>query len=279
MQVILDPGVTDPKSTQDKPGVGYEIVAAGQADGDCDSISWDNSTGTLKPGFPPVWNMETLEGYNEDPATVIRKVHMVFMNHLDAGYAIHLYQGNPYGFVSNVLNTYQREYMPRAIALQKTLRAMGRKENYIYTTHPWLVSLYLDCPPNMMMANGSQLFCPSGKERADFEAAVRRGDITWHHGPFNMEPENMMTPFLFEAGNNISADLDARYGFAPKFKTFSHRDVPSMTRAVIPLLKKQGFSAISVGQNDGTPPVFYGAKIWKDLESFRVLLVGLNDSK
>ena len=35
------------------------------------------------------------------------------------------------------------------------------------------------------------LVCPSGDEVAAFTAAVERGDIVWHAGPFNWQPENM----------------------------------------------------------------------------------------
>ena len=70
----------------------------------------DNVSGTVPPGFTLTW-------VKQEP---IKKVHLLFMNHLDVGYAIHLYEGNPYGFISNVLNTYQREYiLKRAISLQK----------------------------------------------------------------------------------------------------------------------------------------------------------------
>ena len=56
------------------------------------------------------------------------------------------------GFVNIILNLYFTEYFPRAAALHKTLEADGYTETFKYTTHPWLVSLYLDCPPNLVLA-------------------------------------------------------------------------------------------------------------------------------
>ena len=106
-----------------------------------------------------------------------------------------------------------------------------------------------------------------------FEEAVALGDITWQDGPFNLEPENCMNDYLFEAGLNISLNLNERFKLKePKAKTYSQRDVPSMTRAVIPLLNKLNFKAISVGQNPDTPPLFRGAKRWVDPESGTDLL-------
>lgn len=50
------------------------------------------------------------------------------------------------GFINNVLNTYFQLYFPRAVQLSQQLRHDQYEETFIYTTHPWLVSLYLDCP-------------------------------------------------------------------------------------------------------------------------------------
>jgi hypothetical protein len=62
-----------------------------------------------------------------------------------------------------------------------------------------------------------------------------------------------MAPALIEAGLQMSFDLDARFGL-PKKQTISQRDVPGMTRSLIPILKGAGVTAISVGANDGSTP-------------------------
>jgi len=66
----------------------------------------------------------------------------------DVGYA---------NYTVNVINKYFTEYFPRAIEIADGLRTGGYVETFIYTTHAWLVSLYLDCPPNLVLADGIRL--------------------------------------------------------------------------------------------------------------------------
>eukprot|EP01126_Amoeba_proteus_P059319 TRINITY_DN7739_c0_g1_i8.p1 TRINITY_DN7739_c0_g1~~TRINITY_DN7739_c0_g1_i8.p1 ORF type:complete len:363 (-),score=58.11 TRINITY_DN7739_c0_g1_i8:168-1256(-) len=189
------------------------------------------------------WNDNTVWKYLN-----IRKVHVVWMNHLDVGY-----NGIPVtGFINNVLNVYFHSHFPRALRLQKALRLLGSTDRFIYTTHPWLVSLYLDCP-TLVLANVT-LKCPSLEAVEEFTQAILRGDIVWHAGPFNLQPENM-DPSLFEYGLSMAQDLDIRFNIQRKLGVLSQRDVPGMTRSVIPLLVKHNVLGITVGQNFGTPPV------------------------
>ncbi|XP_048244901.1 uncharacterized protein LOC124124794 isoform X2 [Haliotis rufescens] len=191
-------------------------------------------------------------------ASSVETVHIIFMNHLDVGY-----NGiSPtVGFINNVLNIYFQLYFPRAVQLSQQLRHDQYEETFIYTTHPWLVSLYLDCP-NLIL-NNITLACPSTKDVAAFRDAVMRGDITWHAGPMNMQPENM-NQALFELSLNISLDVDAEFGIKRKYATLSQRDVPGMTAAVLPSLTKFNIVAVSVGVNPGTsPPAVPNPFIWK----------------
>jgi len=57
----------------------------------------------------------------------------------------------------SVINKYFTEYFPRAVDVANGLRSGGYVETFIYTTHAWLVSLYLDCPPNLVLVNGIRL--------------------------------------------------------------------------------------------------------------------------
>eukprot|EP00054_Salpingoeca_dolichothecata_P017102 m.101784 g.101784 ORF g.101784 m.101784 type:complete len:854 (-) comp22306_c0_seq1:77-2638(-) len=192
----------------------------------------------------------------------IEEVHIVSMNHLDVGY-----NGiNPIrGFINNILNVYFHLYFPRAIEVAETLRVENRTEGFVYTTHPFLVSLYLDCPPNLVLS-GIQLRCPSASEVETFKAAVLRGDITWHRGPMNLQPENMDAN-LFEGAIALAADLDKLFGL-PLKQTLSQRDVPGMTRGVVPLLVKNNASAISIGVNGGScPSLVPKLFVWKDKPS------------
>ena len=62
----------------------------------------------------------------------------------DVGYA---------NFINVIMDEYFTQYFDRAISLAESLRSGGFSESFIYTTHPWLVSLYLDCPPQLTLAN------------------------------------------------------------------------------------------------------------------------------
>ncbi|KAL4235485.1 hypothetical protein ACF0H5_007120 [Mactra antiquata] len=188
-------------------------------------------------------------GYSASSENVtIKHVHLIYMNHLDVGYSCN---GEP-GFLLNVLNRYFTDYFPRAVKIGLTLLVLGYRERFIYTTHPWLVSLYLDCPPNFQFA-GHQLQCPDFANKTNFIDAIKRGFITWHAGPMNMEFE-MMDELMNEFGIKISLDLDKRFGKDRKYRTVSQRDVPGTTISMIPIFKKMGISALSIGVNQATTP-------------------------
>jgi len=68
--------------------------------------------------------------------------------------------GADVGYVNysvSVINEYFTEYFPRAVEIADGLQTGGYVESFIYTTHAWLVSLYLDCPPNLTLADGIRL--------------------------------------------------------------------------------------------------------------------------
>jgi len=50
----------------------------------------------------------------------------------------------------------------------------------------YLVSLFLDCPPGM------GLHCPGVEARAEVEAAIRSGVITWHAFPHNAQVRSLI---------------------------------------------------------------------------------------
>ena len=55
--------------------------------------------------------------------------------------------------------------------------------------------------------------------------AAKRGDITWHAGPMNMQHE-VMDVSLATFGIKLSKELDDRMNINRKFRTLSQRDVP-----------------------------------------------------
>jgi len=60
-------------------------------------------------------------------------------------------------------------------------------------------------------------------------AAVDCGYITWHAGPMNLQIEMAHDPWLFEAGLDLSFQLDERFAITRKFHVLSQRDVPGLT--------------------------------------------------
>ncbi|XP_046548130.1 uncharacterized protein LOC124258103 [Haliotis rubra] len=198
------------------------------------------------------------------PKHDIDKVHVIFMNHLDVGY-----NGiDPtVGYASNVINRYFDVYYPRAIQVAEDLRRGGHTETFIYTTHPWLVYLYTNCHLLTPVLNGIPIHCPSSQQLSAFETAVKQGDIAWHAGAMNMQPE-YFSQLLFQLSLNVSKDLDQQFGIKRTYATMSQRDVPGMTKAVIPVLAENGIVAVSVGVNDGSaPPDVPNPFIWKFKDS------------
>ncbi|KAJ8311290.1 hypothetical protein KUTeg_011157 [Tegillarca granosa] len=188
----------------------------------------------------------------------VTRVHLIFMSHLDVGYDAYI------GFI---INEYFDTYFPRAISMAEGLVDSKYGERFIYTTHPWLVSLYIDCPPNFFLAGNVQIHCPKPEAIKAFTDAVNKGYITWHAGPMNMQFE-MFEPSLANFSLQISADLDKRFGIKRKFRVVSQRDVPGITQAVVPIFESAGIEAISVGVNDRTaPPAFPKIFNWKFLNS------------
>ena len=81
----------------------------------------------------------------------------------------------------------------------------------------------------------------------------------WHAFPFDGEPE-VYTDALFSFGLNFSAAVDIEFGL-PKKKVLSLRDVPGVTRAVVPLMSKAGVVGMTIGVNtNSAPPGVPGVK-------------------
>lgn len=194
----------------------------------------------------------------------VEMVHVINSCHLDIGFA---------DSSQGIINRYFTHHFPMAVTVGKELRAaaQGRdvpdKLNFMFQS--WVISMYLDCPP------GLGLVCPNTTQVADFEAAVRAGDVTWHAFPHNAELQ-MMDPALLEAGLALTWGLDDKFGL-PHKSTLSQRDVPGMTRALVPFLSKAGVAAISIGANDGsTPPSVPKVFKWVDAATNTSLLGLLN---
>ena len=174
-----------------------------------------------------------------------------FQNHLDVGFSCKgcggsssprdKIDGMSAPFTSTLLSFYVNEAIPMAINTSRALAASGNA-SYTYTTHCFLVSFFLDCPQHW-----PELRCPAPQLVKDFHDAVDAGWITWHAFPHNGEPETFDAE-LFADGIGLCHALDDRFG-KPHASVLSQRDVPGLTRSVIPLLAQQDVLALSVGAN------------------------------
>ena len=184
---------------------------------------------------------------------------MVFSNHLDVGFAAHV-EGQPadLGTDATVLDNYFGTYFPRALATAEALRADG--ESFIWTTQSWLVAMYRDCPTGLGLRK-----CPNASQVAAFDDALRRGDVAYHAFPHNAQPE-LMDAGMFLAGVQLTHTLDDALG-VPRRAVMSQRDVPGLSRAAVPLLRRAGVQAVSVGVNGGSAPPgvpHNTAFLWRD---------------
>jgi hypothetical protein len=236
----LGTGQLGPDNTTAKLVFDTSVTLLGKVSDDCETIAWDNNS---------TWRKKSM----------IDVVHIVAMNHLDLGY-----NGVPgTGLINNILNRYFQVYFPRAIAMANALRDLGLEERLIYTTHPWLLYMYLHCPANFVLS-GIELVCPSNEAVTAMRESVKRGDIYFHAGLFNTEYENCFNEEMIDTQFQYAKDLADDLG-VPQPTVVSLRDVPGTTRALIPLMVKNGLTALSVGVNGGSPaPEMPNPGIWRD---------------
>ena len=223
-----------------------------------------------------------------DPAT-IHTVHVVQSCHLDMGFA---------DFSTNIINRFFYEHFPLAIKTAAALKQRGGDEALTFAVRPMLLSLYLNCPahfphlpadsfpwssPFATMTTPRPLRCPNSTEIAAVREAITQGTIVFDAFPVSAEPE-LFSAELFSAGLQLVADLAVSLNVS-KPTTLSQRDVPGMTRAVVPLLQANGVTAISVGVNGGSAapdlPGYSTSRaaqlstpfVWKDEQSGSSVLV------
>eukprot|EP00775_Hariotina_reticulata_P006744 gene6744-6964_t len=167
------------------------------------------------------------------------------------------------GWDNNVINIYFNKYLPLAVDLYDWMgRVSPHQDRYVYTTHPFLISLFLDCPPGMGFN------CPDAATREKVLRGIRTGAIIWQAHPHNAQYE-LYDAALLAFSFDLTHDLDRKFGFRHKH-TATLRDVPGLTRAAIPIMVSRGIKAISVGVNGGSAPPGvpkFTPFIWRDEES------------
>jgi hypothetical protein len=203
------------------------VVLHGNLSDDCTLFSFDNGS---------FWRK-----------SLKKKVHVVAMNHLDVGY-----NGIPeVGLINNILNRYFGIYFPRAVALAAAMRALNGTDRFIYTTHPWLLDLYLDCPINFSLSNIT-LVCPSAADVGAMEEALRVGDVAFHAAPFNIQYGGAFSQAMLDAIFTAPQRLAAKLGLPPP-RVASLRDVPGAPRSLVAGLARNGIQVLSIGVNDYAP--------------------------
>ena len=108
---------------------------------------------------------------------------------------------------------YIHEYFTHVEQLADSMRKLEGTDRFVYITHPWLMSLLLDCPcgnatescaaRSLNNSLAPPLTCGTAVEVAAFERAVAKGDISWHAAPMNNQFENQ-SPALVEAGLKLT---------------------------------------------------------------------------
>ena len=166
---------------------------------------------------------------------------------------------------ANIVNEYFYIYFPAVIKTVEEMKLLGLEETLVFTTHPFLVYLYINCYAEL------GLHCPSAQSIADFTSAVHSGHITWHAFPFNAELE-FYDVSLAEFGFQIAHQLDKTFGTNLKI-TMSQRDVPGTTRSLLRLMVANNVEAITVGVNTvSLPPAVPSVFRWQDTASVSEVL-------
>ncbi|MCF7954029.1 MAG: DUF5054 domain-containing protein [Spirochaetales bacterium] len=166
---------------------------------------------------------------NEDKQTI----HIVFKSHLDIGFT---------DLAENVVKQYIREYIPKALDLIDRLHESPI--GFTWTTGSWMIREFLERADSSL--------------RRRMEEAIKERTIRWHALPFTLHSE-LASAELFEAGLQISRDLDQEFGVRTIAGKFT--DVPGHTRAIIPLLARYGIKFLHIGTNPAcipadVPPLF-----------------------
>jgi hypothetical protein len=214
---------------------------AGNVSADCSVIFWDNDTS---------WQ-ET---------SGIEVVHLLSMSHIDVGYHIG-YSDSAH--IIDVLQVYVDVFFPRAVAIARALRDLGGQERLLYTSHAWLLSLFLHCPVNLTLS-GETLRCPTAAAVEELRLAIQAGDVYFHAGSFNIEYEQAITSDVIDFSFQLARDLADELGVV-RPSVLSLRDVPGTTRALVPILVRNNITAISIGVNDAAPNALMpNPGIWLD---------------
>lgn len=214
-----------------------DVTLNGSVSYGCQIIYWNNTSTWIK-------------------RTNVTKVHLLFMSHLDVGFT---------GLIADVVNEYPSTFYPRALSLSAQMRALNGTDRFVYTTHPWLLYLFFHCPD--MTLSGIPLACPDNATAVAVRAGLLSGDLLMHAAPFNVEWEVVLNQAMGQQFFSLGKQLAVELGM-PAPRTASVRDVPGVTRGLLPLLASVNVTTLSEGVNPQTgPAVLPLVSVWRDAAS------------
>lgn len=182
----------------------------------------------------------------------ITKVHIIFKTHLDIGFT---------DLSSVVERNYIRNFIPRAMEVAEQLRKENGEARYVWTTGSWLVQSYLEQA--------------TPEQRANFEEAIRQGDIVWNAMPYTVESESMNRD-LYKTLLNLSKKLDRRFGRHTVGAKMT--DVPGHTQAIVPLLASAGIQFLHIGVNPASQvPHVPSLCRWRGTDGNEIILMYQED--
>ena len=151
-----------------------------------------------------------------------KDVLVIFKTHLDVGFT---------NYAENVIDNYLNSFIPNAIKVGYELKDTDTP--FIWTVGSWMIWKAL-----------------KEDKSGAVEQAVRDGILNWHGLPFTTHTE-LLNAKLFEAGLDISTELDEKFGR----KTIAAKmtDVPGHTIGMIPLMRRRGLEFLHIGVNSATP--------------------------
>lgn len=153
----------------------------------------------------------------------MKKILVLFKTHLDIGFT---------DFSRNVVEKYNKNYIPQSIRVARELAERGTKEGFIWTTGSWLIYQYLQQA--------------SPEQKAEFREAAANRWVSWHGLPATFHSESA-TKELYTYGLSLAKKLDEEFGrktIAGKFT-----DVPGHTRSIVPLLHNADIEFLHIGVN------------------------------
>eukprot|EP00055_Hartaetosiga_balthica_P011906 m.55775 g.55775 ORF g.55775 m.55775 type:complete len:723 (+) comp7771_c0_seq1:40-2208(+) len=191
-----------------------------------------------------------------------KTVHVIQTCHLDVGFA---------DTAAGELDNYRR-YLVEAQLISETLNQTLKHPNgagLIFTTHPYIVSLLLDCPPGMGFA------CPNDTERDIIVTGLKKGNIVMQAFPHNAETATL-TPSFFMDALQLGKDLASMLNISAP-TVMSQRDVPGATIGMVPLLSRNGIVGFSVGVNTASlPPAAPRVFVWRHQETDTEILASIH---